>query len=206
MSNTNLNRQTVFDSPLCKPALRKLTRVLFKLLGWQVEGTPPDLKKYVVIGAPHTSNWDFPLALGLAFHFEIRLFWLGKDALFRWPLGSLMRWLGGIAVNRATSHNLVEQAAETLRTCDEMVLGIPPEGTRQRVSHWKTGFYYIALQAQVPIALAFIDFKRKTTGFGPTFTPSGDLEKDMTVIRAFYAPIQGKYANQSGSAEISLKP
>jgi 1-acyl-sn-glycerol-3-phosphate acyltransferase len=205
MSNLVSNRKTIYDNPRLIAQVRKLSFALFRWRGWRLEGSLPDLKKYVIIGAPHTSNWDFPLALGLAFCFQVKMFWMGKHTLFYWPMGYVMRWLGGIAVNRAANQNLVAQAIATMRASDELILAIPPEGTRSKVRYWKTGFYFIAHESGTPIVLAFLDYKNKVLGFGPTFMPTGDLEKDMETIRAFYAPIEGKYASQTGLAEVKAK-
>ncbi len=185
-------RTTIFDTPVLNKLLHHTAHSLFKLCGWQLAGTLPDCHKYVIIAAPHTSNWDFLLALGVAFAFRLKVFWLGKHTLFRWPLGGVMRWLGGIAVERAASHNLVAQTVEQFQRHESLVLGIAPEGTRKQVAQWKLGFYHIALQAQVPIVLGFFDYEHKVVGFGPTFTPTGDIERDLAEIRAFYAPIKGR--------------
>ncbi len=205
MSDLSVNRKTIHDSAWLIKRVRKLSFALFRWRGWRLAGALPDVKKYVIIGAPHTSNWDFPLALGLAFCFQVKMFWMGKHTLFRWPLGGVMRWLGGIAVNRSANQNLVAQAVETMRASHKLVLAIPPEGTRSKVRYWKTGFYFIALESETPIVLAFLDFKNKVAGFGPTFMPTGDLEKDMQTIQAFYAPIEGKYASLTGLAEVKAK-
>jgi 1-acyl-sn-glycerol-3-phosphate acyltransferase len=190
MGNLTGNRKTIFDSPRLSSWMRSLSFALFRWRGWQLVGEMPALKKVVIIGAPHTSNWDFPVALGLAFCFRVKIFWMGKHTLFRWPFGGLMRWLGGIPVNRAASQNLVAQAVAAMHERDELVLAIPPEGTRRQVRQWKTGFYFIAHEAGTPIVLAFLDLKNKVAGFGPMLAPTGDLEQDMQTIKAFYAPIE----------------
>lgn len=177
---------TIFDTPVLNKLLQRSAHSLFKLCGWQLVGTLPACPKYIIIAAPHTSNWDFVLAMGIAFAYRFKVFWMGKHTLFRWPFGYISRWLGGIAVERSANHNLVAQTVEQFRRHDALIIGIPPEGTRKRVAQWKTGFYYIALQAQVPIVLGFFDYKHKAVGFGPTFTPTGDIERDMTEIQAFY--------------------
>jgi 1-acyl-sn-glycerol-3-phosphate acyltransferase len=159
--------------------------------GWQVSGVFPTLPKYVLIGAPHTSNWDFPLTLGICFALRAKIYWMGKDSLFRGPLGPLMRWLGGIPVTRSRSTSLVQQMVERYQRSDELVVAIAPEGTRDQVSEWKTGFYHIANGAGVPVVLGFLDYRRKTGGIGPVFQPTGDLERDLAEIRAFYADIEG---------------
>jgi 1-acyl-sn-glycerol-3-phosphate acyltransferase len=151
----------------------------------------------VLIAAPHTSNWDLPYTLMVGFALNLNLYWMGKASLFRAPFGPLMRWLGGIAVERSRSNNLVADSAAALRAADgPLQLVVPPEGTRGKVRHWKTGFYFIALQAGVPIVLAFMDYGRKVGGLGPEFTPSGDVERDMVEIKRFYAGVQGRNRDQ----------
>jgi len=157
----------------------------------------PAVNKLVVIAAPHTSNWDLPVLLGLAFALRAKAYWLGKHTLFRWPFGFLFRWMGGIPVYRSASQNAVAQSVEMFRNSEKLILAIPPEGTRSKVSHWKTGFYYIALGAEVPISLGFIDYKRKASGLGPTLYPTGDIEADMEIIRNFYADVTGKYPDKA---------
>jgi len=193
-----MRHRTIFDTPIVNTLLRGLSLTLLRLGGWKVEGAlPPQAVKSVLIAAPHTSNWDLPYTLMLAFALRLRVYWMGKQSIFRAPFGGLMRWLGGIPVNRSQSSNLVASSAQAMREAEgPMQLIIPPEGTRGRTRHWKTGFYFIAQQAGVPIVLAFVDFGRKVGGLGPLFQPTGDVDADMARIKAFYAPIQGKNADQ----------
>ena len=122
--------------------------------------------------------------------------WMGKDSLFKGWRRPIMRWMGGIPIKRSSSNNVVAQTIEAFQAFDRLVVAVPPEGTRSKVDKWKTGFYYIALGARVPIALAFIDYKSKTGGFLSTFHPTGDAEKDILTMRASYKGISGKYSNQ----------
>jgi 1-acyl-sn-glycerol-3-phosphate acyltransferase len=172
---------------------RALGGAFLRLSGWRVEGRLPDAAKAVVIAAPHTSNWDLPLMLAVAFVLGIRPAWLGKRELFRWPFGWLMRWLGGVPVDRAARQNLVQQAVDRFNALDRLHLVVPPSGTRRRATHWRSGFYHIARGARVPIVCGFLDYGRRVGGIGPTLTPSGDLATDMDGLRAFYANITGKY-------------
>lgn len=190
--------RTIFDTPVINTVLRGLSRAFLRLNGWTVEGAlPPEATKSVFIAAPHTSNWDLPYTLMVAFSLRLNIYWMGKASIFRWPFGPLMRWLGGIAVERSRSNNLVAESAAAIVEADGPVqLVVPPEGTRGRTRHWKTGFYFIALQAQVPIVLAYMDYQRKVSGLGPIFRPTGDLEADMAAIKRFYAPIKGRRADQ----------
>ncbi len=195
-------RRTIFDTPVLTPLLHWLARLIIKLSGWQVESKLPDLDKLVVIGAPHTSNWDFIVMLVLMFYYPIKVFWMGKDSAFRWPLDGLFHRLGGIAIDRSKTNSIVSRAVQVFDEVDQLVLVVPPEGTRKKVSRWKTGFYYIALGAGVPIVMAFADFERKVAGFGPTFTPTGDIDADMLVVREFYKEIKGK--NTGGWDETAI--
>lgn len=185
---------TIFDTPVVNTLLRALSRTTLRLMGWTVEGAlPAYAAKSVLIAAPHTSNWDLPYTLMLAFSLQLRVYWIGKQSLFRAPFGGVMRWLGGIPVNRSQSGNLVASSAQAMRDADgPMQLIVPPEGTRGKTRQWKTGFYYIAQQAGVPIVLAYVDYGRKVGGLGPVFQPTGNIDTDMARIKAFYAPIRGK--------------
>jgi len=167
-----------------------------KAAGWKPYGAAPSMSKCVITGAPHTSNWDGVLIVVFSFAFGIEMFWLGKQTLFRWPFGGLVRWLGGIPVERRKSTNLVEQTAQMFRDAKTLHLVIAPEGTRKKAERWKTGFYYMALQANIPIVLGVLDYKRRLGGFGITINPSGNIEADMELIRDFYADITGKNPDQ----------
>ncbi len=189
---------TIFDTPIVNTLLRWAALVYLKLSGWKVDGTLPEhARKSVLIAAPHTSNWDLLFTLIVAFVLRLNIYWMGKASLFKAPWGPLMRWLGGIAVNRERANNLVTSSALAILAVQGPVqLVVPPEGTRGKVREWKTGFYYIAAAAQVPIVLAYVDYGTKIAGLGPVYQPTGDIEKDMLAIKAFYAPIQGKNAQQ----------
>ncbi len=189
---------TLFDTPVISTALRWLSRRWLRWRGWEVQGAlPAEARRSVFIAAPHTSNWDLPYTLMAAFVLGLRIHWLGKASLFRWPFGGVMRWLGGIAVDRSRPGGLVASAAETLAgDGPALQLVVPPEGTRGRTRHWKTGFWHIARQANVPIVMAYMDYERKVCGLGPLFTTSDDVEADLVVIKRFYAPIKGRRPDQ----------
>ncbi len=190
--------RTIFDTPVVNTLLRAFSRTTLRLLGWRIEGSlPPGAAKSVLIAAPHTSNWDLPYTLMVAFQLQLHIYWMGKASIFRWPFGPVMRWLGGIPVRRETSNNLVAASAAAITAADgPLQLVVPPEGTRGKTRHWKTGFYYIALQARVPIVLAYMDYERKLSGLGPVFVPTGDIEADMAEIKRFYAPFKGRRATE----------
>lgn len=189
--------RTIFSTPVVNTVLRAFSLAFLRATGWKIEGAlPPDAAKCVLIAAPHTSNWDLPYTLMVAFVLRLNICWMGKQSIFRPPFGALMRWLGGIAVDRARSTNLVTASAQAIQAADgPLQLVVPPEGTRGRTRHWKTGFYFIALEAQVPIVMAYMDYERKLSGLGPVFTPSGDVARDMVQIKGFYAPFKGKRAD-----------
>ena len=188
-----MNR-TIFTTPGVNTLLRAISLGILKLTGWKLDGKlPADQPKCVLIAAPHTSNWDLPYTLMVAFALRLNIRWMGKRQLFRGPFGPVMRWLGGIAVNREQASNLVAASAQAIRDADgPLQLVVPPEGTRAKTRHWKTGFYWIALQAEVPIVMAYMDYPRKLSGLGPVFKPSGDVEADMLQIKAWYGQFKGK--------------
>jgi 1-acyl-sn-glycerol-3-phosphate acyltransferase len=190
--------RTIFTTPVVNAVLRGFSVAFLKWTGWKIEGQlPPGAERCVLIAAPHTSNWDLPYTLMVGFALRLNIYWMGKQSIFKPPFRSVMMWLGGIPVNREQSTNLVAASAQALQEADGPVqLVVPPEGTRSKTRYWKTGFYYIALTAGVPIVMAYMDYTDKRSGLGPVFTPTGDVERDMASIKAFYAPIRGKNADQ----------
>lgn len=190
--------RTIFDTPVINTLLRGVSVVFLKLAGWTIEGElPVNAKKSVFIAAPHTSNWDLPYTLMVAFALRLNVYWMGKHQIFKPPFKGLMMWLGGIPVHRESANNLVAASVQAIMDADGPVqLIVPPEGTRSKVRYWKTGFYYIATGAQVPIVLAFMDYEKKRAGIGGEFQPTGNLEADMAAIKAFYKPFKGKNAAQ----------
>jgi 1-acyl-sn-glycerol-3-phosphate acyltransferase len=194
-------QRTIFSTPFVNTLFRAFSLVYFKLVGWKVLGElAPEAQKSVFIAAPHTSNWDMPYTLMVAFVLRLNVQWMGKASIFKFPFGPVMRWLGGIAVDRSKSNNLVSASAQAITDVPgALQLIVAPEGTRSKARYWKSGFYYIALTAKVPIVLAYMDYTNKTAGLGPVFHPTGDLDADMVVIKAFYAPFKGKNPDQSGS-------
>jgi len=193
---------TVHDTPIVKTLMRGLALIIFKLSGWKAEGQRPDISKYVVIAAPHTSNWDFVYTVCLGFIFRTKSHIMLKDAWFRWPLGFFFRWLGTIPVERSKSSSVVAQSIQAFHEHTRLVLVIAPSGTRKKVMYWKTGFYYIAKGADVPIVLGYLDYRRKAGGIGPIINPTGDIEADMKIIRDFYADIKGKYPKKATNSLV----
>lgn len=170
-----------------------IARLFMAILGWNVSGELPENKKFVLIGAPHTSNWDFFLGLATIFIFRVKARWLGKDAIFIWPVGILLRALGGIAINRQHPHGVVGQMVNTLTQSDQQVILLAPNGTRKKMPNWRSGFYQIAHQANVPIVCGCLDFNRKEAHLGLSLLPTGDVKKDMDRIRNFYKDVHAKY-------------
>jgi len=188
---------TIFDTPVVRTVIRWISIFLLKISRWRTEGTLPNIPKFVMIAAPHTSNWDFPIMMFIIFKMRGKLYWMGKDTLFRKPFEGFFKWLGGIPIDRSRSSNVVGQMIDKFHETDRLILTISPSGTRKRVEKWKSGFYHIASRAKVPVVLGFLDFKRKTGGIGPVVTLTGDMEQDMKGIRAFYSNIEGKYPDRT---------
>ena len=179
-----------------------LATATLRLKSWKLDVNMPTAPKFVLVGAPHTSGLDLLYALLLAHGAGIKMNWIGKDSLFRWPMGGPMRWLGGIPVQRHSRQNFVQQVVDIFNRLEKLVVAIAPEGTRGKADHWKTGFYYIAQGAGVPIALGFVDYKDKVVGIGPTIYPSGDIHADFDQIKTFYAGKTGRHPHLQGEARI----
>lgn len=174
-------------------SMKLLARFIFWLTGWKTAGTVPPLKKFVVIAAPHTAGRDFIYGMCARYLFDVDFKYFAKAEVFRPPFGWLFRALGGIPIDRSNKRNVVDVAVQKFNESDAFILALAPEGTREYVAKWRTGFYYIALNARVPIVCGYLDFEHKIAGIGPTFYPTGDIEKDMEELKAFYKPIKGKY-------------
>ncbi len=179
-----------------------IARRFLDLTGWEPEGGRPQEQQFVLIAAPHTSNWDLVYLLALAVVFDVKISWMGKHALFRPPLGWLMRRVGGIPVVRDRSRNMVSQMADAFGEVEELALVVPAESTRSSVAHWKSGFYHIARTANVPIVMGYLDYKRRRGGFGPALLPTGNIRADMDEIRDFYADKVGKFPDQFGAVRL----
>lgn len=165
---------------------RKAARWLLGLFGWRVVGSYPAVPRSVLIGAPHTSNWDFPVAMMAMFATGLRVNWLGKHSLFVFPVGALLRWFGGTPIDRRTSSGTVEQAIARFQSSERYIFGVAPEGTRRPVEQWKRGFWHIANGAGVPIVPIVIDWSRREVAITQEFRPSGDPERDIALLRQRY--------------------
>lgn len=185
-----------------KRASQWLADTILRLISWQVDVSLPYARKFVLVGAPHTSGWDLFYTLLLKFSTGMELKWVGKDTLFTGPLGIIMRWLGGIPVDRRSRNNFVKQIVEQFHQREDLILAIAPEGSRGKTAYWKTGFYYIASGAQVPIALGYIDYPSRVVGIGPWLAPSGDIQADFSLIKAFYNGKTGRHPHKQGEIRL----
>jgi 1-acyl-sn-glycerol-3-phosphate acyltransferase len=181
--------------------IRRLLLLWFRRGGWTISGTLPPDPKFVLMGASHTSNWDFLVFLGAVQGLGRKVHFIGKHSLFRWPLGGFMRALGGIPVDRGSRQDLVGQVVAQFHAHDEFILVVAPEGTRSRTSEWKTGFYQIALKAGVPIVAAGPDFPTRRGVFGPVIRPTGDYAADMKPAFAFFRTLTPRHPERAAFPE-----
>lgn len=175
---------------------RLLYLFFFRLAGWKIEGLMPSEKKYIIIVAPHTSNWDFMIGLCARSILRFDAKFLGKKELFRFPFGALFRWLGGVPVDRSKNVNLVDAVANLFNERENFIVAIAPEGTRKYVAQWKTGFYFMALKAKVPIVMTAFDYPKKTVIINQPFYPTGNLAEDMKTIFGFFRDKKGKFPKE----------
>jgi 1-acyl-sn-glycerol-3-phosphate acyltransferase len=193
---------TIFNTPFIKTILRGISLFFLRILGWKEIGKLPEKARYLMIVAPHTSNWDLFYGLIVAFALKLDARFMAKKELFRWPFSPLIRWMGGLPIDRTLSSNVVDRMIHEFEVNEKFVLAIAPEGTRHKSGYWKSGFYYIAKGAHVPIQLAFIDYASKTGGYGPLIYPTGDIDRDMSAIRDFYLPLKGKHHDLTSTVAI----
>jgi len=195
-------KRTIFNTPILRTFYHYLARISMRLLGWRIDGTLPNLPKFILIGAPHTSNWDFLLFLGVIFSLRANVRFMGKAELFRFPVGWFFRYCGGVPVDRKKSTGLVEQMVKVCNKSEQFILTIAPDGTRHRVTEWKRGFYHIAKIAGIPIVTAVVDGRHKTVRIGRVFHPTGDIEADMKIIKKVF---EGTVGIKPRRKYISLK-
>lgn len=173
--------------------MRIIYRFFFFILGWKIKGdVPRDIKKYLIIVAPHTSNWDFLIGLGVRSILHFPANYLGKKELFNSPIGWFFRMTGGRPVDRDKSMNLVEQVSELFQKENQFIIGLAPEGTRKKAARWKSGFYHISLKAGIPIVMCSVDYSVKAVTFASPFTPTGNYENDAAKMWLFYKDVRGK--------------
>jgi len=185
-----------------------LARIWLWAFRWKPEGDRPTDPRFVLIAAPHTSNWDLPHLIAFAWYYDVQIAWLAKQQIFRPPFGAFFRALGGIPVIRERRTNMVDAMAKTvvdLEVTGDRPLGmvIPVEGTRRWSPHWKSGFYHISRKSGVPIVLSYLDYARGVGGFGPSIHPTGDLSDDMDRIREFYEGRQGRFPELFGPVRLA---
>ncbi len=185
--------------------IRGLCSWLLRRGGWTYHFKLPESPKYVIIGAPHTSNWDFVLMFLVSRAAGLRVNWVGKDSLFKGPMGNFMHWLGGVRVNRSSRNNFVQAAIQAFEENEELHLILAPEGTRSKTGHWKSGFYFIALGARVPILLAAVDFPSRHLQVDFALMPTGNVKADMDIVRAYYAGKRGKFPDQQGEIRLQAE-
>jgi 1-acyl-sn-glycerol-3-phosphate acyltransferase len=184
-------KTTIFNTPILSTFHHYLARTIMRMVGWRIEGRLPDLPKFVLIGAPHTSNWDFVLFLGVIFSLRANVRFMGKAELFRFPVGWFFRYCGGVPVDRKKSTGLVEQMVNVCNESENFILVIAPEGTRHQVAEWKRGFYHIAKSAGIPIVMAIVDGKHKSVRLGQVFHPTEDMEADLKTIKGVFEGVTG---------------
>ncbi|MCL4212512.1 MAG: lysophospholipid acyltransferase family protein [Gemmatimonadales bacterium] len=179
---------------------RGIALTMLRLTGWRFDGEDfPDVKKCVLIVAPHTSNWDFGVGVMAMYALGLRGAFLAKDSLFKFPLGILMRWLGGSPVDRTAKSDVVTQTVELVQRSERIIVVLAPEGTRKLTTRWRSGFYWIAQKAGIPICPVTFDFSRKRITLFPLFHPTGDQDGDIARIRALYEPRMARYPEKFGS-------
>jgi len=185
-------KTTIFNTPILSAFLRFIANLILRLVGWRVDGNLPDLPKFILVGAPHTSNWDFVLFLGIVFHLRANVKFMGKAELFRNPLiGWFFYWCGGVPVDRKKPQGLVEQMVDVCEKSDRFILTIAPEGTRHFVSEWKMGFYHIAKSAEIPVVIAIVDGAKKTVRVGQVFQLTENMDADLKAIKSFFSGVVG---------------
>jgi 1-acyl-sn-glycerol-3-phosphate acyltransferase len=177
---------------------RTLGRLILRLFGWRVVGQVPSVPKYVLCSAPHTSNWDFLFCVATYWSVGVELHWVGKDSLFRGPLGWFMRATGGIPVDRSQANGMVRALADAFGARERLVVAMSTEGTRAKRDIWKSGFYHVARTANVPVVLGSLDYAKREAVLGPALDPSGDVRGFMDQIRAFYADKTGRHPEKFG--------
>lgn len=191
-----MRRVNALPPPACSRAATWFGKLLLKLAGWRVEVPRYPGPGFVLIAAPHTSNWDAYFMIACGWALGLRVSWIGKSALFRFPFGGLMRRLGGIPVDRSKHLNQVQASATLFQSHPALILAVAPDGTRGKAEYWHSGFYYMALEARVPIGLGFLDYARKVGGILSFFQPTGDIHADMAHFRAAYGDVRGRYPAQ----------
>lgn len=189
--------------PRVGPIRHLIGKLWLKAFGWEAVGEVPNIPHAVFVAHPHTTGWDLPFTLAVAWSLKMNVSWVGKNTLFKGPLKYFFRALGGVPVDRSKRGNQVKAIADAVKREKACFLTIAPSGTRSKRDHWKSGFYYISREANIPLLLAFMDYSKKRGGLGPVFMTTGDVRKDMDAIRKFYDGVRGKYPENE--SEIRLR-
>ena len=184
-----------------RPLFPAIGRAALRLAGWKICGALPELPKYIIVVAPHTSNWDFPVGVAALFALDLNAHWFGKDSLFREPMGTMLRMLGGRPVHRETPEGVVAEMAATVRAEPQFILALAPEGTRKKVDHWRSGFYRIAEAADIPVVAVWFDWSRREIGINPPIRVTGNLTADVAALQALYHPEMAR--NRTGFWETT---
>lgn len=191
--------QAIPQTREASPFIALIGRVIYRVLGWKCVGQTPTFKKYVIIAAPHTSNWDGFFLIGAASMLNLKFSFFGKHSLFKGPMGWFLRSRGGIPLDRSRNQSFVGQAVSWFDRLETFALGVAPEGTRQLTTGWKTGFYYIALKARVPIVLGYIDYAKKEGGILPeVLIPTGNIDQDFETLQRLYGPLVARHPQWKG--------
>lgn len=185
--------------------MKIISRLILRLIGWKLDDRVPEIQRYVMIGYPHTSNWDFVLGMLAKWAMQLPLNWVAKHSIFWGPLKPMFIAMGGVPLNREKSSGFIQKNIQLFAEREQFVLGIMPEGTRSKTHRWKTGFYHIAHGANVPIVMAYLDYKNKVLGLGDVLIPSGDIHADFEIIKAFYQGKTGYRPEYQGDMQIEVK-
>ena len=180
----------------------KISHLILSFFSWEIANLPPTIEKYILVAAPHTSNWDFPLMLLTAFTTQVQLKWMGKKSLFRWPFNSLMVALGGVPIDRSRRQEIVTQTSKKILSSKKFILVIPPEGTRSRTQFWKSGFIHISREANVPIVFSYMDYKKKEIGFSEPIDQNQESENILKLAHDFYKNVTAKYPENFGPIKL----
>jgi len=198
-------RPAPFNGPFSE-VVRWISTLYLTLAGWKLRGDWPALDKAVLVAAPHTSNWDGINMLAAAGYYRVRLRWMGKKSLTEGPFGWLIKALGCVPIDRSGSHDVVNAMRAQFASEARMVLAVPPEGTRSLVGEWKSGFWHIAVAADVPIVVSVLDYGKKCVSLAAVLYPSGDYEADLALIRGHYVDAVGKNRRQFIAPEAGHGP
>lgn len=186
----------------CSPLAHWIGHFTMWITGWKVIDQYPTHQKMIIIAAPHTTNWDLLYLLSAAYVLRVRINWLAKKSLFFPGGGAILRFLGGVPVDRSKSNNMVQMLADQIRNSDQIAIVIPPEGTRGYTDYWKSGFYRIAQAADIPVVCGYLDYEKKEAGLGLSVNLTGHVVKDMNTFRGFYEDIKGKHPDKSGPIRL----